>query len=579
MRFTTSFLCLVALLPITTFAQANVASIEISGSLTEKAASPGLFGELEKTMTQMVRRLDRAANDNEIKGVLLKIRSPDVGRGKVEEIRAAIARVQAKGKPVVAQLQTAMPADYMIASACDKIVMPESGVLAVTGVRAEIMYYKNLFDRIGIHADMLQVGDFKGANEPYTRSSMSPEFRKQFSTVIDDFYNQMVDTIAADRELKSDKVKAAIDIGLMTPAKAKELGLVDEVAYTDSIDELLANEIGVDGIAMKKDYGEQSIDTDFSGPMGMIKLFQMLLGEDAGPAESSRKKIAVVFATGPIMTGKSTTSLFGLSTVGSETIVKALRKANDDNSVVAIVLRVDSPGGSALASDLMWREIERIEKPVYASMGDTAASGGYYISMGCDKIYAEPGTLTGSIGVVGGKLALKGAYNLVGVNTESISRGKNANVFSMSTPFSDSEREAFRGYMLETYDQFTSKAAKGRGMKKADLEKLAGGRLWSGRMAKEVGLVDEVGTLRDALKAAKKAAGLDENEKAEIMYLPKANSIFDDLLGVPSADTQIGDAAEALVPGAKSHLQELGVIRNILREPGAVLMPFVVKIR
>lgn len=577
-----ALLCGFALLVFTPFAvadEANIASLRISGGFPEKADGPGLFGEIEKTLPEMVRRLDRAANDDDIKGVVLKLRGPNVGRGKIAEIRAAIKRIRDAGKPVVAELESAMPADYMIASACDTITMPESGILALTGIRAEITYYKGLFDLLGVQADMLQVGDFKGAAEPYTRDSMSPEFRKQFSKVIDDFYLQMIENIAKDRGLKADQVRSAIDIGLLTPSKAKELGLIDQVAYADELPAWFAKKIKVDSVAMKKDYGNQSIDTDFSGMFGMIKMFELILGQQAAPTKSDRKKVAVVFATGPIMPGESTTSLFGLSTVGSDTIVKALRKAAVDESVVSIVLRVDSPGGSALASDLMWREIQRIKKPIYASMGDTAASGGYYISMGCDKIFAEPGTLTGSIGVVGGKVAIKDALSKVGVKTDTISRGKNADIFSMMTPFSDSERKAFRSFMVETYDQFTTKAAQGRGMKKEELEKLAGGKLWSGRMAKEVGLVDEIGTLRDALLAAKIAGGLKADEKAEIIYLPKPLSIFDALLAGPDAGAQMRDAADQVAPGAAKRLAEVRALQQMFSEPGVFMMPFFVKIR
>jgi protease-4 len=198
--------------------------------------------------------------------------------------------------------------------------------------------------------------------------------------------------------------------------------------------------------------------------------------------------------------------------VGSTTLVKALKEAADDGSVKAIVLRVDSPGGSALASDLIWRETQVVGKPIVASMGDVAASGGYYISMGCDKIYAEPATLTGSIGVVGGKMALKGLFDKIGLDTESIARGENSGLFSSTSKFSNGEREVVERMMKDVYGQFTSKAAKGRGMDKDALEKLAGGQVYTGRVAKRLGLVDEIGTLRDAVQAAKRLAGIDPDE-------------------------------------------------------------------
>jgi protease-4 len=252
--------------------------------------------------------------------------------------------------------------------------------------------------------------------------------------------------------------------------------------------------------------------------------------------------------------------------------------------VKAIVLRIDSPGGSALASDLMWREITRIEKPIVASMGDTAASGGYYIAMGCDQIYAEAGTLTGSIGVVGGKVAVGGLFDKVGVNTQVISRGKNAGLMSPMTKFSDDERRVWKAMMDDVYRQFTSKAAAGRKMDLDKLDKLAGGRVWTGRQAKENGLVDELGTLRDALKAAKVAAGMGEDEKAELLILPKPQNFFDELFGGTSAMSGVNasgvkSGVEALAPGMSRYLGDVETIRRLFTEPGVLIMPYRVDIR
>src|SRR5262249_33323179 len=237
-------------------------------------------------------------------------------------------------------------------------------------------------------------------------------------------------------------------------------------------------------------------------------------------------KIAVIYATGPIVSGKSSADLFGEGTVGSTTMVEAIRKAEEDGTVKAIVLRVDSPGGSALASDLIWNELAKSKKPVVASMSDVAASGGYYISTAAKKIYAEPGTLTGSIGVVGGKLVIGGLEDKIGLKTEIISRGANANIMSSTTPFSESERKAWTAMMKDVYEQFLTKALAGRkkagkSMTREDLEKLAGGRVWTGRQAKANGLIDELGTLEDAITAAKEMAGMAKSADPELMILPK----------------------------------------------------------
>ncbi len=570
--------------------RATVAGLSLSGSLDETTGSLGLFVEVGSSLPVMISRLDRAADDSKVSAILLTVSDASIGRGKLTELRAAIARVRAGGKKVYAKLTTASTPDYLVAAACDSIVMPESGSLMIPGVRAEVTFYKGLFDKLGIEADMMQVGAFKGAAEPYTRDGMSPEFRKQYEGLLDDIYAQMVETIAADRHLAPERVRELIDIGMFSAAEAKEAGLIDMVAYDDQLDSHFRESLAADKVDLVHDYGKKSVDTDFSGMTGMLKLLDLFGGgQPTRPASTKNKKIALVYAVGTIMSGESSISLFGGETLGSDTIVKALRQARDDESVAAIVLRVDSPGGSALASDLIWREIAQIDKPVIASMGDVAASGGYYISMGCDRIFAEPGTLTGSIGVVGGKIALGGLYEKIGLKTDIISRGRNSGLLSGEDRFTDSEREVWKRQLEETYRQFTTKAAEGRHLEPERLETLAGGRVWTGRQAKENGLVDELGTLSDAMKHAKTAAGLKEDDKVETLILPTPKSFFDQLLG--SAEGQ-GDplVGGGLVDGASIGgamiepklarlLGEAEILRRLFAEPSVLVLPYHVNIR
>ncbi len=283
-----------------------------------------------------------------------------------------------------------------------------------------------------------------------------------------------------------------------------------------------------------------------------------------------------------INSGKSQSDfLSGESTMGSDTMIKAIRDANKDATVKAIVLRVDSPGGSALASDLMWHELELVKKPFVVSMGDVAASGGYYIAMGADRIFADPGTITGSIGVVGGKLALGGTYSKIGITTDIISRGKNSGVLSSTTPFSDSERNAMQRLLNDIYDQFTAKAAQGRKMPQEKLEKLARGRVYTGGAALKIGLVDELGSLDDAIAYAKKQAGVGPDEKLEKLILPKASSPLESLLGPldPNADTKAANTAvrhflRSISPELEQNLQVLQLLQILSREPTLTLMPF-----
>ncbi|HMP04743.1 MAG TPA: signal peptide peptidase SppA, partial [Lacipirellulaceae bacterium] len=497
----------------------RLAHIAIEGSLPESPGEMSLFGDLGVDLRKNIARLDKAAEDESIAGVVLVIEA-DLGYGKVNELREAVKRVRAKGKKVHAVLESAMGSQYVLATACNEIVLPESGELVIPGIRAEFAFYKDLLAKLGIEADMMHVGDYKGAAEPYTRDSLSEPVRKNMTALIDDLYDDMLSTIASDRNLKVDEVREAVDQGLIMAQDARDRGLIDRVAYVDQFRERLAEEYSAEELVFVENYAKSKIDADFSGPMGMMKLFETVFSGSSGGSSSGGSKIALIYCVGPIMTGESQSSLLGDSVMGSTTIVDALRAANRDKNVKAIVLRIDSPGGSALASDLIWRQTQAIDKPIVVSMGDVAASGGYYIAMGADRIFAEPGTITGSIGVVGGKLALKGLYQWIGMGTETISRGANSGIFSATEKFSASEREIVERYMKTVYDQFTAKAAKGRGMSQEQLEELAGGQVFTGRMAKRNGLVDDVGTLRDAIQAAKRLAGLDPDQKYELKLLP-----------------------------------------------------------
>ena len=552
-----------------------LASLTLESSYPEGPGQAGIFGELELNLHKVVERLDKIAKDDKVVGVILKLRNPDIGRGKIDELRAAISRVRKAGKKVYADIEMTMSNEYMLACACDEIIMPPSGMLSIPGVRFEMTYFKELLDKLGVQAEMMQVGDYKGAAEPVTRTEMSPEFRKQIESLVDDYYEQMVNSISEDRKLDKAKVKELIDHAIFTPERAKKEKLIDRVGYEDEIRDQLKQQLKADELSIVKDYGKPEIDTDFSGITGMMKFMELIMGGGQSARASKNKKVAIIYAVGMIVPGESSSGLFA-EVLGSETIVKALRKAEEDKNVVAIVLRVDSPGGSALASDLIWREVTRIEKPIVASMGDTAASGGYYISMGADRIFAEPGTLTGSIGVVGGKMSVRGLMNKVGVNPQVVARGQNSGWLSMTEPFSESERKAWKEMMTEIYEQFTTKAAKGRSMEVARLQELAQGKLYSGRMALEVKLVDELGTLDDAVAEAKKLGGLKAEEKAELLILPEPKNFFEELFGGPSLESRV----RAAVPEVADQLGELGAIRKLFAEPAAAtVMPFQVKIK
>jgi len=564
-------------------APATLAQIRLSGSLDEGPVSDDpLFGSLSETFKTKLDRIRKAKADPSVAALVLHFDDAGVGWGKLDELRRAIAEFRKAGKKVYAYLDAGDSHDYLAAVACDRIFMPESGTLMLTGVRTEVTFYKDLFDKIGVKADMLQMGDFKGAAEPFTRNSLSKENRQQLESVLEDYYeNSLVGAIVASRPAKkwtAEHVKKLIDQGPFTAKAALAAGLVDTLAYADDVREAVKTELKAEDLKLAKNYGKEEGDKfDFSNPLEIFKLF-------APPKKSTSKgtKIAVVYATGIITTGKGGKSFLGGEICGSTTMVEAIRHAEHDKTVKAIVLRVDSPGGSALASDLIWNELRRCKKPVIASMSDVAASGGYYISMAAQKIYAEPSTLTGSIGVVGGKMVIGGAEDKLGLKTETISRGAHANILSIETPFSDSEKAAWKAVMQDIYDQFLDKTLEGRKKAGKDLTrdglvKLAGGHVWTGRQAKANGLVDELGTLDDAVAAAKELAGLAKDTKTELLLLPRPRTFLDMLL--ESKFDSRAALSMPLPPELLAKLRGLDALLHLRGEMAWAVMPYRIDVR
>jgi protease-4 len=395
--------------------------------------------------------------------------------------------------------------------------------------------------------------------------------------LVDDFYNEITTAIAADRHTSDLVVKSLMDHGFFTAEGAKKAGLIDQVLYADEFEKRLQKKLGAESLDIITNYKSKNIEADFSGIGGLMKFMELLTGGKPSETADKKVKIAVVYAVGTIMEGKSSSSMLGESVLGSTTLVAALRKAAENPKVAAVVLRIDSPGGSATASDLIWRETVRMKKPLIASMGDVAGSGGYYIAMGANKIYAEPSTLTGSIGVLGGKVVVKGLFDKLGLDTEVISRGANSGTLSSTQSFTPEERHVMTDLLQDVYHQFVDKAAKGRKMSYEKLEELAQGRVYSGQMAKKLGLIDELGTLNDAIAAAKTAAGLKPDADVELLILPEPKTIFEQLFGDSDADAEAD--AKTILPKAIDLLVQLKTIRQFFGEPVLLWMPFRIDIK
>jgi len=570
-------------------APTSVAHIRLAGAMEEgPPPSEPLFGA-SATFLNKLQRIQKAAKDENIKALYLQLDGLAIGWGKLDELTRAIAEFRKSGKKVFAYLEEGSRADYLLALACDDICVPEQGWLMLNGLSVGMAFFKDLFDKIGIEADFLQMGDFKAAAEPFTRNKMSEANRKQMESILDDFFDHnLVDRVIKgrpDRKWSAEHVKKLIDQGPFTSVAALKAGLVDRVGYPDTYQDEMKKLLKAEKIKIVKNYGHKgSEDIDLSNPFAILKL---LTGTKS--SSSSKPKVAVIYARGAIVTGKGGENLMGGEMCGSTTIVEAVRKAEEDKTVKAIVLRVDSPGGSALASDLMWQALQTCKKPVVASMSDVAASGGYYISMGCKKIYAEPGTITGSIGVIGGKLAMGKLYDKIGINIEILSRGENARLLTSDRPWNKSERDSLQALMRDCYDQFLLKAVEGRKragkqMTREQLEKLAGGRVWTGRQALENGLIDKLGTLEDAVADAWKMAGEPADKEPELLLLPKPRSFLDSLVE-SRADSRLSAPELRLLqmlrqlPEARRYLQTVEGLLQLRNEPVWLTLPYSIEIR
>ena len=452
--------------------------------------------------------LQRAKKDKTVDGIVLKLGVGGYSMGKVQEMRDAILDFRASGKKVLCYMELVGNRGYYLASACDSILLNPAGYLSLTGFRSEVTFYRGVLDKLGIEAELYNMGKYKSASEMFTREGMSDPARESLNSLLDDLSGQMVSGIAEGRDMSSDEVWERIDGGPYTAKEAADAGLVDDLIYEDQLAE-----------AQEQTFGENATK---------LTVNQYAGGKYHKYDWDTDPKLAVIYATGMMAPGRSMftegRSLISIPQImGSETITRAIRKARKDDSVKAIVLRIDSGGGSVFASDVIWREVvlAKEKKPLIVSMGGAAASGGYYIACPADVIVADPGTITGSIGVIAGKFNLRGIYDRLGIKKEILKRGKNSDIYTSYSGFTDEQREIVNRQIREMYNDFVVKVAQGRNMTEEAVEAIAQGRVWTGKQAKNNGLVDELGGLNLAISIAKSRVGLDPDEKIDIVVLPK----------------------------------------------------------
>ncbi|HEX8294353.1 MAG TPA: signal peptide peptidase SppA [Pyrinomonadaceae bacterium] len=557
----------------------SVLVLDVEGSLPDFANadefSSRLFGGETNSLSNLLLQLRKAKADKRVGAVLLDVRMLGGGWAKADEIRDAVADFRKSGKPIYAYMEFGGDKEYYIATAAERVYLPPIGDLFINGLAAESMHFKGSFDKLGIYWDSYQIEKYKTAPESFTREDMSEGEREQLNSLLDEIFNRYVGQVAEARRKSVEDVRALVDTAPHNAPAALEAGLIDGALYREEVENEIKKRLGY-----KEDEKLRKVST-----AEYRRVTPQSLGLNQGEA------VAVVFASGPIEPGRSNDGSFGGDqTVGSDTVVKAINDARDDKDVKAIVLRVDSPGGVTYPSDLIWKAVEEAKrkKPVVVSMGDLAASGGYYIAMGANRIVAQPLTLTGSIGVYAYKPVVKGFYDWVGVSSEYVMRGKNSGMFRETEKFTPEEREKFEGSMRNFYwNQFLPKVAEGRKFQNVEaVHEVARGRVWTGAQGREKGLVDEFGGLDRAVEVAKELAKIPADRGVRRVVYPAPRTFFQQLLG--GGDEEDGASVRAerqraafinsMPPEMRPVLRRAAMFERFPQNTTLAIMPFELKI-
>ena len=546
-------------------ADGSTLMLRLEGDIPEKPPVEMPLPFLEKgstiTITELWRTLERAAGDSRIRGIILEPHSTAMGWAKMQEIRAGLVKFKKSGKPVYAYLRNPSLREYYIASVADKIYVTPTDVLYIKGLRAELTYYKGAMDKLGIQMEMEHAGKYKDALDAYVRTNMTPETREVLNGFLDDLYSQIISAIAAGRNKSEDEIRSIIDKGPFLANAAVTNGLLDGLLFEDQF-----------YAEMKK-------------KVGGAELNKLAFGEYAhsGSAPDTKNRIAVVVGDGAITRGGGSNDPFSEeSGITSASMMRTLRKVREDSSIKGVILRVDSPGGDAIASDEILREVKLLSaaKPMVISMSDVAASGGYYMAMTGDPIIAYPGTITGSIGVISGKVNIKGLYEKLGITKEMISRGKYAAIDSEYTPLGEDGRKKLKEGIDEVYRTFLGHVSTARKRKMGEIEELAQGRAWLGSQAKSRGLIDELGGLDRSLELVKQRAKIGANDKVALVMYPAKKNFFEQFLSKASQTSaqlwmRLSGSGPMEIPYEKQLEAELGISPRVFLKGGILgLMPY-----
>jgi len=515
------------------------------------------FESTEKIgLIQILSALERARIDNNVKGIYLDVSFPMAGYAKLTEIRNALEKFKRSGKFIYAYANSYSEKAYYIASVADEAYLNPSGLLDFNGISVQYMFYKKAFDKLEIEPLVFRVGQYKSAVEPFIRENMSPENKMQTQSFISSINREVFSKISVSKKIPASKLNQIADSLLaMNPVRAEKLGMI-KLGYWDQFESLLKSAVKIKA----------------KNELTFVKLADYLKAKNPIKAVEGTDKIGVLVAEGEIVGSRG-----GDENIGSEDFVKELRKLRDNKSIKAIVLRIDSPGGSSLASDEMWREIELAKKvkPIVASMSDYAASGGYYMAMGTNTIVAQPTTVTGSIGIFAQWLNIdRFLSNKIGITQDYVNTHANSNFMNSLGELTEFQKSVIQNMVNQGYETFTSKAASGRKMSIEKLKSLAGGRVWTGIQAKEIGLVDELGGLDVAIEIAAKKGKLKPGAYKVVVY-PKAKSFLDQLISSAMSESSLTQKfADLNMPWAKPILE---MERMKKREGYLALMPYLME--
>ena len=565
---------------------ATALEVRLGGAMPDQPAPdqpvPG-FGARELSVFEVDTALKRAAADPGISQLLLFIDPLSIGYGKIAELRDILERFSTDSdKPITCWMEMAGNKEYLLATACDRIFMAPEGFFLVNGLRLGVTFYKGTLDKLGVVAEFTRAGKYKSAVEPMISTEMSESFREMMNAMADSLFGYLVETVAAERELDVAAVRALIDDPPMTAQGALDAGLIDGLYYRDQfLDDISGLRVRPPDLGDDDDSGAPEVP-GWTGPARDDRIASRASSADriprlslakyiegAGRIGGSDNSVAIVFCEGQITSGKSRQG----SSMGSDTIARAIRRARENDAVSAIVLRVNSPGGSGLASDIIWREVELAQeagKPVVVSMSDLAASGGYYIAMGADAIVAQPTTLTGSIGVFAGKYSIGGLYEKVGLTSAVIKRGEYSDLFDLNRSLGEQGTAKLEQFVDGFYDVFITKAAEGRDTTAGALHEVAQGRVWTGEQADDIGLVDAIGSLRTAVAIATEKAGIDAD--ARLLLYPRQPTFWEDLLSGnkgPLGSLQAAGGLDRVLFGGNA--EDLGPLGAQIRAAEAML--------